>query len=102
MANFRTHIIWSSLDSHRLVIRVFEDLADSEVSQLNRVVPRQEYIGALNISVQHFASVYILEREAHLDEPIHDFCLCEEAVLRLPLLYVEAEVSDFTKLHHNY
>ena len=74
---------------------VFKYLRYPKVSQLNRVIPSQEDIRCLDISVENFPAVDVLEGQADLDEPVEDFRLCEELSLLLLSFYMERQITNY-------
>jgi hypothetical protein len=75
LAYFRTHIVRSSYHRHSCSVCILEHLGYSEVTQLDGIVPCQKDVLSLNVSMQNFPSMHVLQREAQLYEPIENLRL---------------------------
>lgn len=78
---------------------MLEHSRDAEIAQLDDVRACQEYILALDVSVQDLAVVHMLQTEADLSEPVQDLRFSEEAAaLRLDHLL---EIAPVRVVHHD-
>lgn len=98
LADFGRHVVWGSLDGEGLVVRVFQNFANAEVAELDGVVAREKNVLRLQIAVQNVALMHVLEGEAHLNEPVHDFGFAKVFVFGALLLDVVRQVAHYTQI----
>ena len=84
-ANFWREVVRRANRGACVLVGVLQNPRNSKIAQLDQLfAPRQEDVLGLEVTVQDFAIVQVLERETYLDEPIGDAVLRKQlAALRL-------------------
>ena len=103
----RFKVLWKTagyIDSDLETLYVdCQHLGYSEVSQLHRSILHEEYVLRLQVAVEDFAVVAVLEGQAYLGEPPHNLLLRYEfpAMLFLLLLNHALQVAPIRIVHNN-
>ena len=95
LTRFRSHVVWGTDYGHSNLRRRLEHFADAEITNFNRLAPRQEHILSLDVAMDHLSTVHVLEGHADLDEPLKDLFFGELLILLLLFLYVECQVANW-------
>lgn len=82
-------------------LSALKDSWNSEITKFDRVVSGEENIGCFDVSVKHFPSVDVLQREAYLYEPIKDLFLWEVLFGIVIFLYMETQVPHYFRYSEN-
>ena len=94
LTGFWRHIVGSTDYSHGRLCRMIEDLADSEVSHLDRLRPCNENVLRLDISMNNLATVDVLKSHTYLNEPVENFSFSKMAFLLLLSLDMVCQVAN--------
>lgn len=99
LAELRGQIVRGADDGVREVCGLVEELGHTQVSDFDLVLSSEEHVYGLDVSVEYFVRVQVLNSEAHLKEELPNTLLCEG--LSHLLLEVETEVAILAELHDN-
>jgi hypothetical protein len=69
LADLRRQVIWRPNSCIGAVVRMLEYSSNSEISDFNIALLRQEYILSFEISMQNLLVMHIVHRKSHLDKP---------------------------------
>jgi len=72
---FRAQIVRSTDHRLRDINGVLQNAGDTEITDLNLALLRQEEVLALQVTMEHFSIMNVLQAEAHLGKPIKDLRL---------------------------
>ena len=73
----------------------FQDLGNTEISDLDRVVASQKDILGLDIAMDHLAAVDVLKGKSNLNKPIENLKFSENLILTLLALDMESKVTNY-------
>lgn len=97
LAEFRGQIVRRSHHGVREVCCLVQHFRHAQVANLYAVILRQEHINCLDVSVQNFIGVQILNAQTHLNEELPNFCF-RQGPPHL-LLQINTQISIFAVLH---
>jgi hypothetical protein len=75
--------------------------SDAEITQLHLSLCSEEYVLCLQVAVDDFAIVYVLDCEASLSEPLQNLLLRQKCFCLSGLSDALAEVSTLGIGHHD-
>jgi hypothetical protein len=70
LADLWREIVWRSNGCLGAVVGVLQDSGNSEITDFDRTVLIHKYVLCLQISVQNFPVVNVLDCQSHLDKPV--------------------------------
>ena len=72
LANLRRQVVRGADCSLSAIVRVLQDSSDTKVTYFDLAALRHKYILCLEVTMQDFPVVDVLDGKRHLDEPIED------------------------------
>lgn len=101
LASFRRHIIRSSNDSHSHLSSSFQNFRYSKITNFDSVISCKENILRLQISMDNFATVQVLQTNADLNEPVKDIRFFDFLFLFNLSLQVKIKIANIAVLHYD-